>query len=235
MYKNDLIYERLRMATHEERMGICMDLKMHYNPSVSLDLISKEYRSAAGHSIMNLTRPDHALQYKTILIDVADKLKPGIFWTNFKMDDNYSEIDIEEKITEYANKRFEEAFKKMTPDEREKAREILEEKMRNLGASQASINATVTAFTSGSIGIALATPAAMSVFYTSTQLLITAVFGTAIVPTTLQLFLTGTGVGIAVAAPMLAVTLGGPAYRKIISVTMRLIAIRKRKEANLLT
>lgn len=235
MYKNDMIYERLRMATHEELMGICMDLKMSYNPSVSLDSISKQYRKAAGHSIMNLTRPTHSLPYKRILIDVADKLKPGLLWTGFKMDDDFSEIDIEEKITEFANKRIEKAFEKKTPGEREKAREIIEEKMRSLGASQATINATVTAFTSGSVGIALATPAAMSVFYTSTQVLVAAVFGTAIVPTTLQLFLTGTGVGLAVAAPMLAVTLGGPAYRKTIPVTMRMIAIRKRKEAKLLT
>lgn len=234
MYKNDLIYERLRMANHEELMGICMDLKMPYNPSVSLDLISKKYRQVAGHSIMNFTRSAHSLPYKRILIDVADKLKPGLFWSGYKMDDDSSEFDIEEKITEFANHRLEKAFEKMSQEERDRAKDILEEKLRGLGVSQSAINATVTAFTSGSVGIALATPAAMSVFYTSTQVLIAAVFGAAVVPTTLQLLLTGTGVGLAVAAPMLAVTLGGPAYRKTIPITMKLIAIRKRSEAKLL-
>ena len=234
MYKNDLIYERLRMANRDELMGICMDLKMPYNPSVSIDLISKKFRQAAGHSIMNLTRPAHSLQYKRILIDVADKLKMGPFWTSYKMDDNFSEIDIEEKIAEFANQRLEKAFKKMSTEQREKAREVLEEELRRLGVNQTTINSTVTAFTSGSIGIALATPAAMSVFYTSTQVIVAAVFGTAIVPTTLQLFLTGTGVGLAVAVPMLAVALGSPAYRKIIPITLKLIAIRKRQEIKLL-
>ena len=150
------------------------------------------------------------------------------------MDDDYSEIDIEEKIAEFANQRLEEAYKKMSPEERQKASEILEKELSELGVNQARINATITAFTSGSIGLALATPAAMSVFYTSGQVIAAAIFGAAIVPTTVQLILTGTGVGAIVAAPMLAATIGGPAYRKIIPITMRLIAIRKRQEAKLL-
>jgi len=234
MYKNDTIFERLKMATHEELMGICMDLKMTYNPSVSLDEISKAYRAAAGHTILNFTRPAHALPYKRILIDVADKLKMGMFWTKYKMDDDHTEVDIEEQIIKFGNQRFEKAYKKMSLDEREKARQLLEKEMRNLGTSQATMNTIVTAFTSGSIGTALAAPAAMSAFYSSSHFIAAAIFGTTIVPTTTQLILSGTGVGLAVAAPMLAVTLGGPAYRKTIPVTMRLIGIRKRYEAKLL-
>jgi uncharacterized protein YaaW (UPF0174 family) len=228
MYKNDLIFERLRMANKDELTGICMALKLQY--VVSPELISKKYRQAAGHSMMNFMRSSHALPYKRILIDVADKLKPGPFWTSFKMDDNFSEIDIEENIVEYANARVEKWLNKLTPEQRERATEVFEQGLKDLGVNQAAINATVTAFTSGSIGAALATPAAMSVFYTGGQVFLSAVFGATIVPTTLQVILTGTGVGIAVAAPLLAVTLGGPAYRKIIPATMRLIAVRKRCE-----
>jgi len=234
-YKNDLIFKRLKMANEAELMGICMALRIQYYPSMLLDLISKKYRRAAGHSLMNPTRSAHALPYKRILIDVADKLKPGLLWTKYKMDDNFSEIDIEEKIIEFANIRLENELKKLSPAERERASEILEQKLKDLGVNQAAINATVTAFTSGSIGVALATPAAMSVFYTSGQVLVAALFGVAVVPTTFQLILTGTGVGAAFALPMAAVTLAGPAYRKIIPVTMRLIAIRKRNEAKLLS
>ena len=235
MYKDDLIFQRLKMANNDELIGVCMALKIdYYSTPEPLEEISKKYRSAAGHSLMNVTRSAHALPYKRILIDVADKLKTGLFWTNYKMDDNFSEIDIEEKIVEFANHRLEKEFNKLSPEERARAKEILEKKLRDLGVNQATINATVTAFTSGSIGAALAAPAAMSVFYTSTQVLFAAMFGATIVPTALQLFLTGTGVGLAVAAPMLAVTLGAPAYRKIIPVTMRMIAIRKRHEAKLL-
>lgn len=71
------------------------------NKQELIHLCSKELRSAAGSSTVNVFRKDHEFPYKQILIDVADKLSPGhtpISWTKYKLDDAHTEKEIEQAI-----------------------------------------------------------------------------------------------------------------------------------------
>ena len=61
-----------------------------------VELISKDLRSVAGHSLANVFRGDHELPWKQIVIDVADKLHPGLGWTSFELNDGYPETVIED-------------------------------------------------------------------------------------------------------------------------------------------
>lgn len=245
-YKNDIIFKRLRMANKSELMGICESLKIKYFSGIPIDFLSKEYRQAAGHSIMNVSRSFHSLEYKRILIDVADKLKPGLKWTNFKMDDEFSEIDIEEKILEFVAYKFEKHLKKLPNNKKKELEDTLIKKLKGVGAKQATVNSTIAAITSGSIASILAAPVAAAIF-TETLVSPLAAYGVAWItaggitypsvavfgPTAAQVGMVGTGIGAAVAVPLLIATLGAPAYRKTIPATLRLIAIRKRCDAKL--
>jgi hypothetical protein len=68
-------------------------------------LISAEWRAAHGHSLRNLWRESHELPWKRILIDVADKLKPGVGWTDFRMDDSKTEPELERIVMGYFDER----------------------------------------------------------------------------------------------------------------------------------
>lgn len=64
-------------------------------------MCSKELRSAAGSSTVNIFRKDHEFPYKQILIDVADKLAPGhtiLSWTQYKIEDSHTAGEIERAI-----------------------------------------------------------------------------------------------------------------------------------------
>jgi len=249
-YYNDIIFQRLEIATEAEIRKICEALKVEYFPSIPIGYLSKEYRQAAGHSMANLTRSSHSLPYKRILIDIADKLKPGIGWTNFKMDDEYTEEEIENKIFEFMTIRFEEQFQKLPEKDKREVEDLLSAQLQKNGLKQTTINATIAALSSGGLGVALAGTAASTIFAQTALIgtLSNILFGTGAViysssassvaavylaPTASQVILCGTGVGVIIAVPLLAATLGGPAYRKTIPATLQMIVIRKRHEAEL--
>ncbi len=226
MPSNDTIFNRLQLATETELGEICKALKIDYTKN--LNQISKEYRSASGHFMANLFRDSDELPYKRILIDVADKLKPGFGWTDFGMDDYNTEEKIEETILEYVNNKVEEEFKKLSKEEREKAAKQFRDKLESLGYDQAIISSLSSAVASGALATALATPVTISIFYSGVMASLWAsIFG----PSAFLLALSGTGVALAVAIPLLAVTLGGPAYSKTIPATIQFITVRKRIEA----
>jgi uncharacterized protein YaaW (UPF0174 family) len=71
-------------------------------------LCSTELRSAAGSSTVNLTRKPHDFPYKQLLIDVADKLAPGITplsWTKYRLKDQHNEDEIEQAILDLFEER----------------------------------------------------------------------------------------------------------------------------------
>ena len=239
-YYNDIVFQRLKMATDSEISELCDALKVDYYPSIPIGYLSKEYRQAAGHSMANITRSSHSLPYKRILIDVADKLKPGVRWTNYKMDDHFTEEEIEDKIIEFMTKRFEKQFHKLSEENKKIVEDSLRQELKKDGVKQTTINATIAALSSGGLGAALAGTAASTIFaetaLVGTLANILAGTGTGLVavhvaPTASQVILCGTGVGVAIAIPLLAATLGGPAYRKTIPATIKMIAIRKRYES----
>jgi uncharacterized protein YaaW (UPF0174 family) len=84
-----------------------------------LGCISKEWRGVHGHTLANLARSPHALPWKRILIDVADKLKPGLGWTHYRLDDFFTEEEIEADILRMHDERVRQAFEKLNASERE--------------------------------------------------------------------------------------------------------------------
>ncbi|MFH0821793.1 MAG: hypothetical protein V2B18_03515 [Pseudomonadota bacterium] len=223
--KKETILLRLAWATDTEKKEICKALGIDY--TTGRYKISKEYRAAAGHSLANLFRDDHELPYKTILIDVADKLCPD-GWTDHSLEDQSTEVEIEEEIMKYVNRRVEDDLKKLSPAEREKKAEEFRRRLEEMGYDQAVIGNITSAIASGVVGAALATPIAVSVFYSGVMASLWAsIFG----PSMFYLTLSATGVGLLVAVPLFALTLGTPAYRKTIPATIQMIMIRKRMEA----
>lgn len=101
----DPLMLRLGFATRLELCRVCQHLKLDNDTIGRLDdqelrlLISKELRAAAGHSVMNIFRDEHQLPYRTILIDVADKLTVGIFNSSpFRYDGTETLAEIEAYI-----------------------------------------------------------------------------------------------------------------------------------------
>jgi uncharacterized protein YaaW (UPF0174 family) len=81
--------------------------------------ISKEWRAIHGHTLFNRFRSDHELPWKRILIDVADKLNPGVGWTDFRMDDGRAEEEIEVRVLEFFDQLMRERWEKLSEEERQ--------------------------------------------------------------------------------------------------------------------
>lgn len=102
--------------------------------------ISKEWRAVHGHTLLNLRRGNHELPWRRILVDVADKLKPGWGWSDFGTNDEHSDEEIEAAILRYFDERAQEAWAKMSEEERAKLASSLE---LELTQAQANANASV--------------------------------------------------------------------------------------------
>lgn len=227
----DTVFMLLNEATPEEKAEICKALKI----AVSSDAfqISKEYRSAAGHTIGNWFRGDHDLPYKEILVDVANKLKPKGDPNSYSLGDGRSEVDIEEKIIDYFAEKIAEELNKMTPEERAKKMELFKSILqdgKNIDIGHDFMKelqkalATTTVTTSAVVSL-LTGPLTASLFYSGALAGIWAsIFGMS----SSLLLLTGTGVGSLVSLPLLFLFLGSPSYKKTIPVTLQLINIRRR-------
>ena len=106
--KHDVLFEHLDQLKKDDlKQLLTVGLRLKVDKIKNLmkkdliELCSKELRAAAGSSTLNTVRDDHAFPYKQILIDVADKLSPGhtlLSWTDYTIDDDHSESEIEETI-----------------------------------------------------------------------------------------------------------------------------------------
>lgn len=106
--KHDVLFEHLNQLKKDDlKQLLTVGLRLKVDKIKNLmkkdliELCSKELRAAAGSSTLNTVRDDHAFPYKQILIDVADKLSPGhtlLSWTDYTIDDDHSESEIEETI-----------------------------------------------------------------------------------------------------------------------------------------
>lgn len=83
-------------------------------------VISKEWRAVHGHTLLNRFRHDHELPWKRILIDVADKMKPGLRWTDFRIDDEHTEEEIETAILGFFDELVKLHWEKLSEEERQK-------------------------------------------------------------------------------------------------------------------
>lgn len=224
---DDTIFQRLQLATDAELTEICEALQLPFTKNVAK--ISHVYRKVAGHFVMNTFREKHELPYKKILIGVAEKLKTWVGWsTGYSLNDKTSEIAIEEAILQFINERIDKELSKLPQEKRQDAAQQIEKKLKQLGYDSVLIKSVASAIISGTIGTMTATPVTLSLFYSGFLASIWAtIFGTS----TVLLIVSGTGVGLMVALPLLVGTLGSPAYRKTIPATIHMILIRKRCEA----
>ena len=116
---DDRLFELLRNLSDQEMQTLWVDglrNKVDSNEFESrsregkIELISRDLRESAGHSIANTIRKlrqgkEHALPWKRVLIDVADKLRPGWRWTPLLLGDEVGEREIEQKILKYLDDR----------------------------------------------------------------------------------------------------------------------------------
>ena len=227
----DTIFSLLHQAANEEKAEICKALKLPIDSDVYQ--ISKEYRSAAGHTIGNWFRGEHDMPYKEILADIANKLKPKKDKSVFLLGDGRTEEDIENKIVEYFSIKIADELNRMKPEERaQKLAEI--QKSLNDGKNPdvyiESIKEiekvlSATTVTSLSVVTLLTGPLTASLFYSG---LFAGVWAGVFGMSSSFLLLTGTGVGTLVSLPVLLLLLGSPSYRKTLPVTLQLINIRRR-------
>ena len=127
---DDRLFEHLRKLSEDDLTTIwTTGLKMKPTDKEFLrvpheskvERVSAELRSAAGHSMVNVFRDDHELPWRRILIDAADKMKPGWNWTRFKMEDEYPDAVIEDRILRYADALTRSVWEKMSEAEQEAA------------------------------------------------------------------------------------------------------------------
>jgi uncharacterized protein YaaW (UPF0174 family) len=85
-------------------------------------LCSTELRTAAGSSTRNLTRKAHDFPYKQLLIDVADKIAPGITplsWSKYRLKDEHKEDEIEQVILSHFDAQARKWWGKLSKNKRE--------------------------------------------------------------------------------------------------------------------
>jgi hypothetical protein len=248
MPKHDILWQRLESARPLElqKLGEYLALSDLANKlsDQQIDILSREIRSAAGHTAANWFRGPHDFLYSTMLVDVADKLAPGwtlLSWPSWKI--NLKEPGIENQLEEmiwgFWKDKFEERINKIPQAEREELRKNVSAELERLGYSQALIS-QIGAGLLGGVGGSLIGPAlayqivlsslsgfALLKFNVLTMLGFTA---TVAVPTALSLGLT-LAVSSILFLPIFGIWLGNTAYRKTIPVTLYLIQIKKLREA----
>jgi|JI10StandDraft_1071094.scaffolds.fasta_scaffold366163_1 uncharacterized protein YaaW (UPF0174 family) len=102
MPKEDRLFDLLNQMTENELKYLMKEI-LSMDTYVSANKISAEIRAKAGNSFVNLIRDTHELEWKKILIDVADKLNDGFSYTKFEFEDDHSEKEIEDFILNNIN------------------------------------------------------------------------------------------------------------------------------------
>jgi hypothetical protein len=89
-----------------------------------VEFCDNEFRTAAGFTSVNLARRfrRQSLPYKRLLIDVADKLTPGVTplsWTSYRLKDDHDEEEIEDFILECFEERVRKWWVKLPENKRQ--------------------------------------------------------------------------------------------------------------------
>lgn len=129
MMPQDLLIRRLESLDDKDLMsllvgGLRLDQKKleKLNHTDLAMRCSAELRTAAGSSTMNLARDSHEFPYKQLLIDIADKIAPGITplsWTKYRLKDEYKEQEIEQVVLDYFDEQVRRWWRKLSEAKRE--------------------------------------------------------------------------------------------------------------------
>jgi len=237
MPRGDPLWKRLEIAYEPELHEICKIMKIRdfqAKPrAVLVEQLSEEIRSAAGHSILNWFRHEHAFPYKRMLIDVADKIAPGLTplsWTEYRRNDRHTEIEIEETIWRFFEEKINKRIAALDNEQKRKLAEDTKVELVRRGYSQGLIAQVSGAILGSTAGWYVGAPLAYYLaLQTTTGLAHLSVwwFGAA----TTTVFGVGGAVALLLYAPFVIYWLGQTAYRKTIPTALQLIMIRKLREA----
>jgi uncharacterized protein YaaW (UPF0174 family) len=238
MPRGDVLWQRLQSARTAElrKLGDIFGLRDldHKRDAVLVEELSKEIRSAAGHSVLNWFRGPHDFRYKQMLIDVADKMAPGwlpyFHWTHYTLRDSHHETEIEDAIARYSSAILEEQLRDLSDAAKQDLRREIEEDLRTLGYSQTVVSA-VGAGLVGATAAQLAGPAvAYRIALRLSSGLAWARLWWAGKASARAVLGAKAGVFTLAAVPVIAWWVGSTAYRKTVPAALHLIQIRKLRE-----
>lgn len=229
----DPLLARLSMASLPDLRELSRDLKLELRDAKQAsrgDLerqLAREFRSVAGHSVMNgiraLRRKD--LSFREILIDVADILTPGQFKrSGFHKEPMCSELEIEEYIEARVRELVLKKLAGMPEHERARLQSEVEADLRAKGMPDAALQAAAVGVSAAALaGMALGPAMAAALYSTMWSFLV----GLGLRQVLLGAVAAGGPIGAALAVGM-AVTM--PSRRKTVPAVVRLIMIRRSHE-----
>jgi len=226
----DELLSRFLMATPTDLTDLSKDLKLAPEVLEGLDAAAKrtrmadELRSVAGHTLMNLARlaRSRRLSYREILIDVADKLTPGIISRSGFHDCPEANVaTIENYIVEEVRRLAADRLQKMSSEDRRQVQGEIERKLREQGASDAALKAAGAAVAAGTVSGLVLASAASAALYSG---LWTALVGMSVRQVVISGLAVGGPVGVVAGIVML---LTSPSYGKTIPAVVRLAFIRR--------
>jgi hypothetical protein len=205
MPAGDILFQRLRSATDAELKAIAahLDETKALTSDRELDTVhlSKKYRAAAGSSLVNLFRGDHALPYSAILRDCAPAAAAAAGWEKANVKDAAEDVWIEEYVLQAISFAVLPDKERLSPAEKAQARESAEKALAGQIASRGTILDPVVGL--GALGGGV----------------VGAMLGVGVLP-----------LMVAAGAMSLLISAAGPAMRKVLPATMVLIQVRKRQE-----
>lgn len=224
----DPLLDRVRMSTRSDLDDLARDLKIDSDDLRGLstegkcDRLAEVIRSVAGHTAMNAYRRARGMRltYREILIDVADKLTPGIVTRSGFHTKPLAELaEIEEYIAAQIRRSASESLKAMSTEDRRQVQLDVERRLREQGMPDTTIRAASAAVLSGGMSGAMLATAASAALYSS--------LWTALVGLSARQVLVG---GLAVGGPVGVVAgvlmfLTSPSYSKLIPAVVRLVFI----------
>jgi len=232
----DLLFERLRAARRPELDDLVTSVGLdpkELSGARDEDLvsaISEKLRRVAGHAVANRLRGPHEMSYRQILINVANTLEPGrFFWnrTKYKLGDPQTGTD--EAIEDHIHKRFieilQEKIAKLSPEKLAQVQKQIVEDLEARGMPDQVVSSVATSIATGTITGAVLGPVAAAALFSG--------FWTWLFGLTLAQLLAG---GLVVGGPagLLVGTLSflaGPTDRRTVPTVLRLIVVRKTREA----
>jgi len=228
---NDTLFQRLRQAKRPDLEALLNDLKVdqkEFKGATDDELvieISAKLRSTASWSLVNIGRHPHDYSYKKILIDVADKLAPGLGWTKFTLIGPQTEEEIEDYIYERFLILMEKHLKSMNVANKAQLQKDVENALRKQGLPEQVVQTALTSLATGTLTGVIVGPIIASAIFGG---LWTWLFGLTLGQLILGGFAGGGPVGLLIAISILA---AGPSYSKAIPAVSRLILIRLSHEA----
>lgn len=232
MNADDKLFQRLQVAKRSDLLALLGDLKINpdeykkADDAILIAIISKELRSAAGNSVVNLRRSDHDFPYKQILIDVANKLCEGRFKkTSFTLSGPATEEIIENYIFERFNSIWKKHLESLNSIEKVELQTKIEDDLRKRGLPSQIVTGAASSLMTGALAGALVAPAVASIAFGS---LWTMLFGMSFAHLVAGGIIGGGPIGLAIAGIAVAT---GPSYKKTIPCVIRLIFIKLSHEA----